>query len=154
MTLQFRKTKERQTMGAKKKFGVRPEPLKKISPTHAKQERILRLLKEVIAHEYSAQYGLDWRKYMAWDLDHIHGRHGNGFRLPAMFSPLNLQLLERNIHEAKTNALTKEGQRMDYRETGIQERMKALNDRILRKLGPVFDLGDIKRVVEAEIVAE
>jgi hypothetical protein len=133
---------------------VRPEPIKKHSKTGAKEERIMRLLKEVVAQEYSAQYGCEKRKYMGMDLDHIHGRHATGFHLPAMFSPLNLQLINRVQHEEKTNSPTKEGQRQDYREMPIQGRMRALNDRLCRKLGPVWNLADLKRVVESEIVSQ
>ena len=127
--------------------------LKKVGDTkRGNEERVLKFMRELIIQEVHESTDIPVKALRKYELDHIKGRNATGYEpFGAILSPLNLQLLPREQHEAKTNALTPEGQRMDYRVTAVQERMIDLNRRLIRKVGKIWNLKDLKRAIEAEI---
>jgi len=123
---------------------------------HTKRGREQRVfdnyVRPVIIQETSEATGIDVEILEGYHCDHINGRNATGFEpLGAMFSPLNLQMIMPSTHAMKTNAVTGEAQRMDWRDTATQERMVNLTARIVLKIGEVHDLNDIKNAFKDEL---
>jgi hypothetical protein len=123
---------------------------------HTKRGREQRIfdnyVRPLIIQETSEATGIDVEILNGYECDHIAGRNASGFEpLGAMFSPLNLQMLNGAFHRLKTNALTGEAQRMDWRDTATQERMVNLTARIIAKIGEVHNLNDIKNAFKNEL---
>lgn len=113
------------------------------------EQRLFKLVRMLVVQETHEATAIDVRYLRKLEPDHLWGRDSTGFEpLGAMLSPENIQLLTNEQHEAKTNALTAEGQRKDFRTTPVQEAMRNLTARIVKKLGPVWNLNDLKRVLE------
>jgi hypothetical protein len=113
--------------------------------------RLLPLVKRVIAQEYVSQNGGDIKKLMRhYDLEHIHGKDGEYGGLPAVISPINLQLLDRETHLKKTEGL-EISKTFDGRDKAIQERMINLAERIRKRAGFRPNWRDFKAAYEAEI---
>jgi hypothetical protein len=131
--------------------------MKKVGDTKRGQEqKIFPYMRELIAQEISGiinkPKGIILRDM---ELDHIRGRNFPGLgRLGAMLSPMNLQFLDQEDHAEKTNAPTRAGQRRDYRTLEVKTRMAIIELEILKRLGPVWDLKDLKRVVQSMIWME
>lgn len=126
--------------------------LKKVGDTkRGNEERVLKVMRVLIIQEVHDSTGIAIKTLRSYDLDHIKGRNAPGYEpFGAVLSPLNLQLIPRAVHDAKTNAPTPEGQRMDYRITAVQERMVDLNKRLIRKVGKIWNLKDLKKAVISE----
>jgi hypothetical protein len=154
--LRLGKKTEKTGIGMRKDPDAKMKPMRKIGKTKkGNEQRVLKVMKELIIQEVSEAEGIPRRLLKKLDLDHIAGRDEPGFApLGAILSPLNLQLLTRVKHDTKTNALTLEGQRMDFRSTLVQARMIELNYRLVKKLGPVWDLRDLKDAIDSEIYSE
>lgn len=135
-------------------FGPREKPMRQVSKGQAAENRVLKVMKELIRQEYREAGELAEKQF--YELDHIHGRSKEGFVLTAMFDPKNFQLLTKAQHREKTNpsANSVVTTRFDYRSKAIQARMTDLSDRLVKKLGPVWNLLDLKRVIESEIYLE
>lgn len=117
-----------------------------------REERILKLMKQLVIQEVHEGLGVDVHALRKMELDHIHGRDCPGFEpFGSILSPINLQLVTHDQHTAKTNALEGPDQRKDYRNTIIQERMTDLNRRLIQKLGPVFTLQELRDAIESMI---
>ena len=118
-----------------------------------REQRIFdRFVRPVVIQETAEATGIDIDVLNSCECDHLFGRDATGFEpLGAMMNPLNLQMLDRRIHALKTNAPTKEGQRMDFRDTSTQERMKALTERLIAKIGPAPTLNDIRDAYYSEM---
>jgi hypothetical protein len=126
--------------------------LKKTGDTkRGNEERVLRHMRVLIIQEVHEATMIPVKTLRRYELDHIRGRNAPGYEpFGAILSPLNLQLIPGPVHEAKTNAPTGEGQRMDYRNTAVQERMVELEKRLIRKVGKVWNLRDLKNAIVSE----
>jgi len=114
---------------------------------------LLKKIKELLIQEYNEAGGYTLAFLRKTDMDHIHGRHKEGFPLTAMFDPRNLQLLDWQTHEYKTNAPTGEEQRQDYRSKAVQERLITVALRLEKKVGKAWTTYELKEAVESEIYA-
>lgn len=149
------------TMGCKRDKNAPRKPMKRggklrhFSKAGRGTASVLKSLKDLLVQEYHETIPeISVESWRRMDLDHVWGRHADGFTLTAMYSPRNLQLLSRDIHTQKTNAPTYDGQRMDYRPKEIQERMVMLSKRLEEKLGEAWTIAELKKVVESEIYQE
>lgn len=156
MTLRLGKSKK--TGMGKKKYGRKEViPLKAHSDKNlrGREEKVLKILRELVIQELHFATGRSHRSLCALELDHIRGRNATGSEpLGAIFDPLNLQLIDKDIHAAKTNALTSTGQRMDFRGTLEQETMTRLRRQILSKVGEVFTLAELRTAIESMVYHE
>ena len=128
-------------------------PMRRIGKTkRGREQRIFDgYVRPVIVQETAEALGLSFESINECECDHIFGRNATGFEpIGAMFSPLNLQMISAVVHSHKTNSLTGEGQRKDFRDTETQERMTALTARIVAKLGNTHTLKDIRNAFKAE----
>lgn len=146
-------------IGAKKYGANKTAPLKRVSEKklRGREEKVLGRLKVLIAQELHNATGRDFEELMALELDHIHLRNGHGFEpFGNMLSPRNLQLLNREQHEAKTNPVEGSGisDRQDFRSTAEQESMINLEKRLLEIVGKVFTLEEFREAVESLITRE
>ncbi len=113
---------------------------------------LYRKVKQLVVQEYKVVFPccVRWSKY---DLDHINGRYAQ-FPLSAMFDPRNLQLLTREQHVHKTNALSRQEQRMDYRTESVKNRLREVAERIEKRLGGAWTNAELKKAVELEIYSK
>lgn len=156
MTLRLGKSKKT-GMGQKKYGRKEVKPLKAHSDKNlrGREEKVLKILRELIIQEIHFATGRTYRSLCKLELDHIRGRNATGCEpLGAIFDPLNLQLIDHDIHAAKTNALTASGQRMDFRGTLEQETMTRLRRQILSKTGEVFTLAELRTAIESLLYHE
>ena len=136
----------------KKAKGSSFNGLRKVSKKRADENHVLKLVKRLMSQEYiSAGMGGTLQFWGKHDLDHIHGRHKDGFSLRALFDPRNLQLLTRDEHFRKTNGVWGISQRFDFRTKAVQAGLIAVSLRIEKKLGGAWNLTELKKAVESEI---
>ena len=158
--IRIRPTKNKgSVVGGKRPKGLKQKGLKRSGMFNKKgsprltEKALYSKMKALIVQEYKEVLGGRLQLYRGMDLDHIHGRHAPNFPLMAMWDPRNLQLLERKVHEIKTNG-TKEQQREDHRPTHIQERLIAVALRLEKKVGKAWTLYELKDAVESELYEE
>ena len=130
--------------------------IRRVSSKRASENQVYKLMKELVAQEYSQALGGSKSFWLKHELDHLHGRNKPGFVFGAFLSPTNFQWLTAKQHAEKTNPSkgSEIGQRHDFRTLPVQERLVELEARLVKKVGEVWDLKDLKEAVESEIYAE
>ena len=153
--LRLGKKTDKMGIGQRKPLGYKPlERMARVSGSTKRgaEEKILRFMRVVIIQEYSDALGIPFQELEDLELDHIFGRNALGFEpFGSILNPRNMQLIAHEQHVEKTNAETKQGQRKDYRDKIIQGRLIELEKRLMKKVGKVFTLKDLKHAVESEI---
>ena len=134
-----------------------PKPrkqMRRVSKKRCKETQVLKLMRRLICQEYAEAMDGDIEQFGRLELDHIHGRTEQGFVFGALLTPTNLQMITHQEHYDKTNGENGVSQRQDFRPKSVQLRLVALTLRLEKKVGPVWDLLDLKNAVESEIYAE
>ncbi len=159
MAIELRKPKGRGGIGGPRNLDYPRKGLKAggklraVGKTKRGQEiKLFRLMRRLVIQEVHEVTDIPVTELEVLELDHIWGRNDPKFGLlGAILSPLNLQLITREQHKQKTNSEEPDGQRFDYRDTKVQERMVALSARILNRTSQVFNLQDLRVAIEAEL---
>ena len=157
ITLRMGKDNGKVGVGQRKPMGFnKTAPLKHRSDKNlrGREEKVLRVLKVLIVQEIHHATGQSIESLSELELDHIHLRNGHGFEpFGNMLSPRNMQLLNREQHEAKTNPIEGSGitDRHDFRTTNEQEVMINLERRLIEAVGKVFTLEEFGEAVESMI---
>ena len=143
------------TFGVKDSEKTKQKRMSRNGNTHrGKLNKLLPLVKRVICQEYVSQNGGEVRKLeKSFDLEHIHGKDGVHGGIPAVISPINLQLLDRKTHILKTDGL-EISSHFDGRDKVIQARLTELAERIRRKAGINPNWKDYKAAYESEVYDE
>ena len=155
-----RPTKEKRSIGSRKTMEERlnPPAPKKLKPfgdtVRGESNKTMPLVKRVVAGHVAAVTGIPYDALMLLDPDHLHGKNGIVGGMPAAISPLNIQLLPRMVHEAKTNSLQVGGQRYDYRPADVLARMALLTARLVDKAGPHPTPKDWRRAFRSELLGK
>jgi hypothetical protein len=130
--------------------------IRSVSNKRQRENQVYRLIKEAVAQEYVAVLGGTKAYWMSLEYDHKDGRNATGYTFGAFLDPTNGQWITGAEHGLKTSATKKDGitQRHDFRPTEVKKRLEALKDRLVKKVGPVWDLVDLRNAVESEIYAD